>query len=164
MNADERREQLVVPFYLKMMRRNVLWRVNPPLDSFVRAADAATPADVVALLGDAWRECAVGAWMALRHDTPDVRAALLRALASSFGSLTAPPLATAAVYLCGDESLTSLKTYIHRDVPNSWGAAGTIAAAIEFLGEEGTVHQPSDDDRAAFAGLMKYAERIKSAE
>lgn len=94
MISDQRLDQLVAPFYLKMMRENARGYGPKLLPALVKVGRTTTPQDIVALLGDHWRTRVMGAWFAVMHDDEDVTNAVLAAVRSSLGSLDAPPLAT----------------------------------------------------------------------
>ena len=161
MNSDQRNEQLVAPFYLKMMRENA--RENGPilLPQLVAAGRRATPQDVEALLDGHWRTRVMGAWFALLQDAEGVTAGVLEALRSSLGSLDSPPLATAAVVLAGQHALPFLLEYAARDAENAWGACGFVAAAIEHIGGSCATCPPGDGDSAAFAELLALAIHLR---
>src|SRR5207253_2103719 len=61
-NSDQQREQLVVPFYMEMMRENARSYGANLLPALVEAGRTTTPQDIVALLGDQWRTKVMGAW------------------------------------------------------------------------------------------------------
>jgi hypothetical protein len=92
--SDQRRDQLVAPFYLKMMRENARGNGARLLPALVEAGRTTMPQDIVALLGDEWRTRVMGAWFAVMHDNEEVTHAVLEAVRSSLRSLDSPPLAT----------------------------------------------------------------------
>lgn len=154
------RNQLIEPFYLKMMRTNALEHGSGLLPAIAEQGAELDAVDVIELLRDPWRSTVMGAWFALTHDDPRVNAAVLQALESSYGSLTSPPLAVAAVVLSGRDALPALVQYAAADDANEWGAGGFIAAAAEHVG--GSVAcDPSDLDRQHFDALHQLAQRLR---
>ena len=160
-NSDQRKEQLVAPFYLQMMRENA--RENGPrlLPQLAAAGRTATAQDVESLLVGHWRAKVMGAWFALLQDDEGVTASVLEALRSSLGSLDSPPLATAAVVLAGQHALPFLLEYAARDAENAWGACGFVAAAIEHIGGSCATCPPGEGDSAAFAELLALALHLR---
>lgn len=153
--------RLVKPFYLQMMGLNAL-SAEPSLIADVgRAAAKAKVDDVIALLRDTWRPEVVGAWFSVVKESDEINATVLDALSKSYGSLTAPPLAVAAMTLVGGEALPALSTYLERDLAASYGSAGFIAASIEHLGAEPSV-QAEPDDRDNVAGMLTIAAQLRS--
>jgi hypothetical protein len=132
--SDQRLDQLMAPFYLKMMRGNARRYGSRLLPALVKVGRTTTPQDILALLGDHWRTRVMGAWFAVMHDDQEVTNAVLEAMRSSLGSLDAPPLATAAVILAEAQALPVLQAYAANDLANGWGACGFVAAAIEHVG------------------------------
>jgi hypothetical protein len=103
----------VKPFYLKMMGLNSLSH-NVPFDTLREVARGTSDDEVAELLGSLWRPRVMGAWLAVGR-TQRLDAALLESLETSQGSLTAPPLATVALYGLGAEAVPSLNAYLRRD-------------------------------------------------
>ncbi|MCZ7440374.1 DUF6000 family protein [Micromonospora sp. WMMC241] len=159
--------QYVVPFYLDMMGTNALRYGLPLLSAVAEANRATTASDVVALLGDGWRTRVMGAWYSVRVGGADVTAAVLHALATSRGSLDAPPLATAAVVLAGPDAAEALRQYFTADQACGWGAGGVIAAAADHLRRHHRtatpLPRPTDEDRDTFAALIDIARRLQAA-
>lgn len=157
-----RLEQLVSPFYLKMMRLNAIEYGDELAAAMSKASRSVGAAEVIDLLGQFWRERVMGAWFSLLcTDDDTVLPAVLRALTTSNGSLDAPPLTVAAVVLGGAESLPAIELYVERDVEADWGASGFGVAAIERLGGSTTTAIASDEDRAALAALLELARRLR---
>ncbi|MEU4478454.1 DUF6000 family protein [Micromonospora sp. NPDC023966] len=113
--------QYVVPFYLDMMGTNALRYGLPLLAAVAEANRAITATDVIALLRDGWRTRVMGAWYSVGVGGADVTAAVLHALATSRGSLDAPPLATAAVFLAGPDATEALQQSLRRIRPMAGG-------------------------------------------
>jgi hypothetical protein len=103
----------------------------------------------------------MGAWYALRQDTHLVAEALGESLATSDGSLTAPPLATVATVMLGEEALPPLNAYAAAAaVHPHLGADGFIAAATERLGGTPVV-EATDQDREQLSKMLAVAETIR---
>jgi hypothetical protein len=158
----ERRSALVDPYYLGMMKLNGLDADEPLLRSVAASGRTTSGAEVVALLRDAWRERVMGAWFALFHDEREVDQALARSLETATGSLTAPPLAVAAVVVLGPAARDPLAGYAVEDAAHDWGSCGFAAAALAHLDVASPACQPTDDDRQAFAGLLAVARSLTS--
>lgn len=160
--------QYVVPFYLHMMRRNAAGE-GVPEERLLSAARTIAPDEVLALLRDPnWRPQVMGAWFSVRHAAPDVVDGVLQALRASRGSLTAPPLATAAAVLAGAASVDALRAYLRVDLAHHLGSDGFIAATLEHLGAplDDAEHpglQVSPADREALRRLLARAHQIRSA-
>ena len=160
--------QYVVPFYLQMMRLNAVGR-DVSESALLAAARTIAPDEVLALLRDRnWRPQVMGAWFSVRHAAPDVVDGVLQALRESRGSLTAPPLATAAVVLAGPAAAQALRAYLRVDLDHGLGADRFIAATLEHIGA------PVDDadlaglqvtpaDRHALQELLALAHQLRSA-
>jgi hypothetical protein len=157
----------VEPFYLDLMRTNAVEHGDTIVGAVAGVGRATEAEDVIRLLGYAWRERVMGAWLALFSGTSAVRGAVLDALATSHGALDAPPLATAAVVLAGPDALGALVQYHAADKANEWGAADLIAAAGRHLAEElGAANRlppPSEEARETFRKLLDFASRLQAA-
>ena len=157
--------QLVDPFYLRMMRTNVVLHADGLLAEVDAAGRTVTTNEVVELLGKFWRERVMGAWFSLCCEgTAEVLPAVLQALATSQGSLDAPPLVVAAVLLGGPESIPTLNLYAERDVAAQWGACGFASAAIDSLGGSSAACSASGRDRMDFTNLLEFGRRVRSAQ
>lgn len=154
----------MTPFYLHMMRLNALQDAEPLIPQLAAVSRQASPAEVIELLGLAWREKVMGAWHSLAHAPGQVSDALLDALRSSLGSLDAPPLTVAAVTSAGARALPTLHEYVERDVSNSWGACKFVVAAIEHLGDKSDLCSPTSQDARDLANMLDIAERLRHAE
>ncbi|WP_406076756.1 DUF6000 family protein [Micromonospora sp. NBC_00858] len=165
-DTDELIERCVVPFYLDMMGTNALRYGRPLIAALAEVSRGATPADVMALLRDGWRPRVMGAWYSVGVGGPEVTAAVLHALATSQGSLDAPPLATAAVVLAGPEAIEALEQYFAADQAEGWGASGVIAAAADHVRRHHHVATPlplpTDADEVTFAALLDIARRLQT--
>jgi len=148
-------ERFVQPFYLQMQRINAI--DADVLPDVIDAAMTASASEVIELLRGEWRPRVMGAWFSVRHDDPTVTSELLQSLRTSQGSLTSPPLATAAVLVAGDGAIESLEAYLEADLNAQWGAAGFVTAAIEHLIGEVT----ASPDREDFASMMRIAAQIR---
>ena len=151
MSPDE--DRFVAPFYLAMMGTNAIEHAEADLLRRVVAVGRdASVVDVVWLLRGEWRPRVMGAWFSLLHDTEAVTRAVLQSLETSHGSLTAPPLAVAAVLLAKHEAQSSLAEYVAQDVLHHWGSAAFVGAAIEHLGRRAPV-ELTERDRSSFRQL-----------
>jgi len=158
----ERRASLVDPYYLGMMQLNGLDADESLLRSLAASGRTTSSDEVAALLRDAWRERVMGAWFALFHDERDLGEALASSLATASGSLTAPPLAVAAVVVLGTGACDALAHYAVEDAAHGWGACGFAAAALTHLDGAAAACQPTDDDRQAFTALLGVARSLAS--
>lgn len=154
-------DRLVTPFYLDMMGTNALLRADAELlrDVVTVGRDASVEA-VVSLLRGEWRARVVGAWFSLLHDSDDVRQAVLRSLGTSSGSLTAPPLAVAAVLLADREAESALAEYVAQDVAHGWGSAAFVSAAMDHLGDRAPV-DVSQRDRNDFGQMLAIGRAVR---
>ncbi len=143
------------------MRTNALEHGPGLLPEIAAASREAQPSDVVMLLRDPWRCSVMGAWLSIRQPEPEVKEALLLALARSHGSLDAPPLATAAVLVVKEQAIEALQTYCERDAAEQWGACGFGAAALHHLDAETPACEPSEFDRQRFTGMLGLAQRLR---
>ena len=158
-SANEHR--LVRPFYLDMMGMNAIERADADLLRRVVAVGQDTSvADVVWLLRGEWRPRVMGAWFSLLHESDAVTRAVLQSLQTSAGSLTAPPLAVAAVLLAEHEAQGALAAYFAQDVLHGWGSAAFASAAIEHLGGQ-TPMEPSERDRSSFGRLHAIGKAVR---
>lgn len=98
MISERQHDQLVAPFYLKIMRENARRNGAQLLPALVKVGCTTTPEDIVALLDDHWRTRVTGAWFAVMHDDEEVTKAVLAGVRSSLGSLDSPPLAQLPSY------------------------------------------------------------------
>lgn len=161
MTLSGRETTFVVPFYLNLMRQNATWVGGEVWDELVAVGRTATVDDVLLLLGaGAWRSVVMGAWLSLRYGPDEVCEALLDALVESGGSLTAPPLAVAAVTIVGGEAtVTALNISKAR---SDEGSAPFLDAALERLGAE-PAQDVDEDSRAAFSDMLAFGERLRDA-
>lgn len=152
----------VQPYYLKMMSLNAIWDAERPPVREVREVSATVPTDVVIdFLRGLWRPRVMGAWYALRQDADLVAEALVESLATSAGTLTAPPLATVTTLMLGEEALPPLNAYAAAAAADPHlGADGFIAAATERLGGTPVV-EATDQDREHFSKMLAVAETIR---
>ena len=150
-----------MPFYLKLMRQNATWVGGEVWDELVAVGRTATLADVLWMFRvGAWRPVVMGAWLSLRFDRDDVGAALLEALHKSGGSLTAPPLAVAAVIVVGDEAaVTALDNSKAR---SDEGSVAVLDAALERLGAD-PEQAVSEESRASFSEMVAFGGRLRDA-
>lgn len=150
----------VKPFYLTMMGCSAR-DADPARLAAVRAASAdVTLEQVLRLLADSWRERVMGAWYALAFSPDDVGDALSRSLRTSAGSLTAPPLATAAAVLLGPSAAPAMRAYV-ADGPAD-GSPGFVAAALEHVGAEPPV-PVRPEDREALGRLLAVARVLRAS-
>jgi hypothetical protein len=158
-SLDEAR--LVAPFYLRMMGTNAIQYADDELLHSVAAVGRdASVVDVVWLLRGEWRPRVMGAWFSLLQDSDAVTRAVLQSLETSAGSLTAPPLAVAAVLLAKHEAQSSLTQYLAQDVLHDWGSAAFVGAAIEHVGGRAPM-ELSDRDRSGFEQLHEVGKALR---
>lgn len=160
MNAlSDLETRCVLPYYLKMMGLNALQhRVD--FQSLTEVGQRTSDDEVVRLLRGAWRPRAMGAWFSVGRRDPDVLETLLWSLTTSAGSLTAPPLATAAVVNVGARAVDALLGYLVNDVAHADGSGRFIGAALEHLGVPTAGVEVTDRDRSALAGMLAVAARL----
>jgi hypothetical protein len=151
----------VKPFYLGMMGLNGI-RADAARIAAIRAAGRSVSVDEAsALLRSDWRPRVMGAWYALLHDADLLADELGGSLATSLGTLTAPPLATVATLMLGEGALPSLAAYAAAAAANPYlGADGFIAAAIEHLGGK-ALADANDLDREHLSMMLTVAGAIK---
>lgn len=152
----------MLPFYLPMMGLNALSHVVP-FGTLRNVARETTDDEVARLLASEWRPRVMGAWLACGR-TRQLEAALLRSLETSWGTLTAPPLATVALHGLGAKAVSALEAYLRRDIEHRLGSAAFIAAALERLGIVPAGIAVSDQDRKAVDGMVAVAHRLAAAE
>jgi hypothetical protein len=152
----------VLPFYLKMMGLNAL-RHDALLGILREVGRETADDDVAVLLASDWRQRVMGAWLAAGR-TPGLRSALLESLETSRGSLTAPPLATVALYGLGAAAVPSLRIYLRRDLERQLGCASFVAAVLERLDAAPAAPAVGAQDRAAVSRMLIVASRLDEAE
>ena len=150
----ERRAALVDPYYLGMMQLNGLDADEPLLRSVAASGRTTSSDEVVALLRDAWRERVMGAWFALFHDERDVGEALASSLETATGSLTAPPLAVAAVRRAGYRSVRPPRSVCRR---GRRSCLGSLRVRGRGAGAPGIGHNGLPADRRRSTGLRRAA-------
>jgi hypothetical protein len=152
----------VLPFYLKMMRLNALDH-DVPFGTLREVGRETADDDVARLLASGWRLRVMGAWLASGR-TQCLGVALLKSLETSWGSLTAPPLATVALHGLGVAAVPSLRTYLQRDLEHRLGCASFVAAVLERLDAAPGGVAIDAQDRAAVSGMLIVARRLDEAE
>ncbi len=101
----------------------------------------------------------MGAWLSLRFDRGQVGAAVSHALHESAGSLTAPPLAVAAVTILGEDAVTPLRQSKARsDEPS----VPILDAALEASGGD-PGRDVNEQSRVVFAEMLAVGKRLRSA-
>jgi Family of unknown function (DUF6000) len=158
---EARRNVLVQPFYLQMMRLNAVQAGSEMTEMIASVAADVTVTEIVTLLRSDWRPRVMGAWFATAHDAAGIAEAVVDSLGTCFGSLTSPPLVTAALVHAGPTTLEALRAYVERDASNGWGAAGFAVAAIELLGGAVTAAIADDDDHQHLVAMLDIAARIR---
>ena len=155
-----RETTFVLPFYLSMMRTNATAVGERLWDDLVVVGRTATVDDVLWLLRvGAWRPVVMGAWLSLRFDRGQVGAAVSHALQESAGSLTAPPLAVAAVTILGEDAVTPLRQSKARsDEPS----VPILDAALEASGSD-AAREVNEQSRVVFAEMFAVGKRLRSA-
>jgi hypothetical protein len=160
MTLSRRETTFVLPFYLKLMRQNATLIGDEVWDELVVAGRTAIVDDVVWLLRvGAWRPVVMGAWLSLRFDHGQVGTAVLDALQESGGSLTAPPLAVAAVTVVGEDATTVMRNSKAR---SDELAAAVLDAALEGLGAD-PAQEVSEPSRTAFSEMLAFGKRLRVA-
>ncbi len=144
-----------------MMGLNALSR-DVPFDTLREVARGTTDDEVAELLASDWRPRVMGAWLASGR-TQRLKAALLKSLETSQGTLTAPPLATVALHGLGAKAVPSLKTYLRLDLEHQWGSASFVAAVLERLDAAPTGVAVDDQDRSAVDGMLIVASFLAEA-
>ena len=153
-------QRAVSPFYLKMMGLNAIDDSGALWDDLVATARALTLDEATRLLKvGAWRPVVMGAWFSTGFSPAEIGPDLRRAMATSGGSLTAPPLAAACVAVLGRAALEEMGQYVGRD-PGGDGSAQIVAAGIRFLGAEPAVAVTDEDDEV-FRQLLDVATRLR---
>jgi hypothetical protein len=152
----------VLPFYLRMMGLNALSHVVP-FDTLRDVARETTDDEVTRLLASEWRPRVMGAWLACGR-ARRLDAALLESLETSWGTLTAPPLAIVALHGLGAKAVPALEAYLRRDVEHQLGSAAFTAAVLERLGSVPADVAVNDQDRRAVDGMLTVARRLSGAE
>ena len=157
---SSRETTLVLPFYLSMMRTNATAVDERLWDDLVVVGRTATVDDVLWLLRvGAWRPVVMGAWLSLRFDRGQVGAAVSHALQESEGSLTAPPLAVAAVTILGEDAVTPLRQSKARsDEPS----VPILDAALKALGSD-EAREVNEQNRVVFAEMVAVGKRLRAA-
>jgi hypothetical protein len=152
----------VSPFYLRMMGCNAIDNAAALWDELVATGQAVTLDEARWLLNvGAWRPVVMGAWFSTRFSAAEIGPTLKRAMASSQGSLTAPPLAAACVAVLGAAALEEMGQYVRLD-PGGGGSAQIVAAGIRLLGAE-SADAMTDGDDETFRQLLDIAARLREA-
>jgi hypothetical protein len=154
-------DRCVTPFYLEMMSLNAL-NGPVPVAALRAAGQSTTDEEVAELLAGPWRPRVMGAWLAAGR-MPRMKAAVFRSLETAAGSLTAPPLATVALYGAGPEAVPALRAYLRSDLEQQWGSASFVAAILERLNEAPADVSVSDQDRRDAEGMLAVAHRLAEA-
>lgn len=155
-------ERAVQPFYLKMMGLNAGRHSSELWSDLVAEGSRVSLDEVKSLLNvGAWRPVVMGAWFSTRFAGENIGAELSRAMASSQGSLTAPPLAAACAVVLNNDAVLAMSRYVEAD-PGRDGSAGLVAAGIEHLSGSAPV-AVADEDRLAFTQLLDVATRLRAS-
>lgn len=149
-------DRCVLPFYLSLMRTNASGR-GFDLDRLAAVSAETTNDEVIALLRSDWRPRVMGAWLSIGRTTEPVTTALLDSIETSQGSLTAPPLAVAAILNVPGLALPSLLAYVEKDREHHWGAASFVDAAIAHIGESSESAGIEPQDRASLTHMLDVA-------
>ncbi|WP_133979542.1 hypothetical protein [Kribbella voronezhensis] len=143
------------------MGTNALEAGPSVLAGLAALVDSMKADEVVHLLRSDWREQVMGAWLSLAHPFDDaVLAAVTRALETSGGSLTAPPLLAAVVTLEAPTATASIQAYYEADVAGGWGSAGLALAAAATL-PNSPLLAPTAADEETFKALSVLANCLK---
>jgi len=157
---DELVQRFVQPYYLHMMRTNAV-DLDDRLAEEVRALGREIPvSDVFELLQSHWRPRVMGAWFAAARTEVDFCEAVLESLDTCRGSLTAAPLAVAALVHVGPTTLQHIADYAERDAAKGWGAAGFAVAAIEHLTGAEAAGPVEENDRQRLTAMLHLALRL----
>lgn len=164
-DPDDLRERYVIPFYLDLMELNAL-HAQPELFLAVRErATELSTEDVERLLRAPWRPRVMGAWYCIAKQQPELVGRVHSALRGSQGSLTAPPLLTAALCFANESTLAAIADYAGCDAEHEWGAHGAARAAAQILSRRLGVDSPlpsgSGEDLRAMEGLLGIARRLQ---
>ena len=161
MTPSPRETTFVLPFYLSMMRTNATAVGERLWDDLVVVGRTATVVDVLWLLRvGAWRPVFVmGARLSLRFDRGQVGAPVSHALQESAGSLTAPPLAVAAVAILGADAATPLRQSKAR---SDEASVPILDAALEASGSD-AVREVNEQSRVVFSEMLVVGQRLRSA-
>jgi len=146
----------VLPFYLSLMRTNASDR-GFDLGRLSAVSAETTNDEVIALLRADWRPRVMGAWLSIGRTDEPVTTALLESLETSQGSLTAPPLAVAAVFNASGLALPSLLAYVEKDREHHWGAASFVDAAIAHISESSESAGIDSQARASLTQMLDVA-------
>lgn len=157
----ELEKRCVVPFYLKMMGLNAL-NSTVQFRALRKVAAKTTDEEVAALLAADWRSRVMGAWFACGR-AERVADELLSSLETSAGTLTAPPLAAAAVHGLRERAVPALSAYLRNDLEQGWGSAAFIAAALELLDAAPDDVKVANGDRRNVAGMLTVARTLAAA-
>lgn len=161
--ADGADADLVRPHYLALLGTNALRLDEPTRRRVVSTGRQVDAHDVVRLLESAqWRAVVVGAWFSLAVPPRATEAAVLRAMATSAGSLTAHPLVTVATLALGRDALPSIRLLADQAHERHDGSATFARSAVEHLDGERS-DAVTDDDRGLLAHMLAAAERLRSA-
>ncbi|HSU34889.1 MAG TPA: hypothetical protein VLJ88_04440 [Propionibacteriaceae bacterium] len=149
----------MLPFYLKMMGLNAV-HYPVPYTVIAEVSQQTSDEEVMQLLRGSWRPRVMGAWLSAGREDPLLVKTLLWSLTTSLGSLTAPPLASVAVFATGSGAMAALQEYLGTDVAHSDGSAGFIGAAIQHLGGDAGGCEVHDRHRTALDEMMVVVQRL----
>lgn len=161
-DLTELERRCVLPFYRMMMGLSAVTnpRYDVPFEDLRELGRETTDAEVVELLGDSnWRPQVMGAWLAAGR-TKRVAPVLLESLEASRGSLTAPPLATVALYGLGTAAVPSLRVYLSLALEDHRGSASFVAAVLERLQAAPDGVDIEDRDRMYLDEMLAVAQRL----
>ncbi|WP_436532871.1 hypothetical protein [Actinoplanes sp. HUAS TT8] len=162
MHIKDIESHFVAPFYLDMMGFNCLGLTAEVEADVISAGRRIASSDVARMLrAGHWRPVIMGAWYSLAVSAESIQHELLRAMAQSRGSLTAPPLAAAATVVAGPAAVPAMVDYIGTVMASDWrdGSEGVVAAAVEHLDGVPPLI-PSDQDRRSFRAIREFAMRL----
>jgi len=120
--------------------------------------------DIVEMLRSPWRTRQVAAWFSVVRDEPEILPAVLGSLRTSFGSLTAPALAAAAVLLGGERAIPALLDYQAAETERNFAVSGAVSAALEYVGATSPRGAASDSARSEFRRHLDVANEIRNAD
>jgi hypothetical protein len=78
--------------------------------------------------------------------------------------LTAPPMATVALYGLGAKAVPSFRIYLQQDLEHRWGSASFVAAVLERLEAAPTDIVIDDQHRKAVDEMLVVARRLAETE
>lgn len=164
-DADDLRDEYVIPFYLDLMEHNGLNVGAELLLAVQERAEELSTASIERLLLASWRPRVMGAWYSVASPQVVLVDAVHESLRTSQGRLTAPPLMTAVLCYAGEDGLAAIVDYAREDIEHHWGADGVARAAAQILsrllGVDSPLPPSSREDLWAMQGLLRLAQQLQ---